>query len=101
MCAEFRGEGHEEGFVDAEALDAVRGEVAVAGAVLVGHADGGGEAAEKEAVGLEDTPEIFEHGVEVCVVASEVEDGAAEDDVEGVVGVGDGLDGFDAEVFRR
>jgi hypothetical protein len=28
-----------------------------------------------------------------------VEDGAADDEVEGVVGVGDGLDGFDAEVF--
>ena len=34
------------------------------------------------------------------VVAGEVEDGAADDEVEGVVGVGDGFDGFDAEVFR-
>ena len=36
----------------------------------------------------------------MCVVAGEVEDGAADDEVEAVVGVGDGLDGFDAEVFR-
>jgi hypothetical protein len=91
---------HEEGFVDAVALDAVGGEVAVAGEVLVGHADGGGETAEEEAIGLEDTPEVFEHGVEVRIVAGEVEDGAADDDVKSVVGVGEGLDGFDAEVFR-
>jgi hypothetical protein len=37
----------------------------------------------------------------VRVVTGEVEDGAADDEVEGVVGVGDGLDGFDTEVFRR
>jgi len=91
---------HEEGFVDAEALDAVGGEITVAGEVLVGHADGGGEAAEEEAAGLEDAPEVFEHGVEVRVVAGEVEDGAADDEVEGFVGVGEGFDGFDAEVFR-
>jgi hypothetical protein len=91
---------HEEGFVDAVALDAVWGEVAVAGEVLVGHADGGGETAEEEAIGLQDTPEVFEHGVEVRIVAGEVEDGAADDDVKSVVGVGEGLDGFDAEVFR-
>ena len=91
---------HEEGFVDAVALDAIRGEVAVAGEVLVGHADGRGQAAEEETVGLEDAPEIFEHGVEVRVVAGEVKDGAADDEIEGVVGVGDGFDGFDAEVFR-
>jgi hypothetical protein len=91
---------HEKGFVDAVAFDAVRGEIAVAGEVLVGHADGGGEAAEEQAIGLEDTPEIFKHGVEVRIVAGEVEDGAADDDVEGLVGVGEGLDGFDAEVFR-
>jgi hypothetical protein len=36
----------------------------------------------------------------VCVVTGEVKDGAADDDVEGLVGVGEGLDGFDAEVFR-
>ena len=33
------------------------------------------------------------------VVAGEVEDGVAEDDVEGGVGEGHGFDGFDAEVF--
>jgi hypothetical protein len=36
----------------------------------------------------------------VCVVTGEVKDGAADDKIEGVVGVGDGLDGFDSEVFR-
>jgi hypothetical protein len=92
---------HKKGFVDTVALGAVGGEVAVAGEVLVGHADGGGEPAEEETVGLEDAPEIFEHGVEVRVVAGEVEDGAADDEIEGVVGMGDGLDGFDAEVSRR
>jgi hypothetical protein len=100
LTAELRGEVHEEGFVDAVALDSVGGEVAAAAEVLVGHADGGGQAAEEETVGLEDAPEIFEHRVEVRVVAGEVEDGAADDQVEGVVGVGDGFDGFDAEVFR-
>ena len=73
---------HEEGFVDAVAFDAVGGEVAAAGEVLVGHADGGGEAAEEKAAGFEDSPEAVEHGVEVGVVAGEVEDGAAVDDVE-------------------
>jgi hypothetical protein len=91
---------HEEGFVDTVALDAVGGEVVVASEVPVGHADGGGETAEEEAPGLKYAPEVFEHGVEVRVVAGEVEDGAADDEVEGVVGVGDGLDGFDAKVFR-
>jgi hypothetical protein len=36
----------------------------------------------------------------VRVVVGEVEDGAADDEVKGVVGIADGLDGFDAEVFR-
>jgi hypothetical protein len=98
MCAWFFGEVHEEGFVDAEALDAVGGKIAVAGEVLVGHADGGGEPAEEEAAGPEDAPEVVEHGVEVCVVAGEVEDGAADDEVEGIGGVGDRVEGFDAEV---
>jgi len=71
----------------------------VAGEVLVGHADGGGEAAEEEAAGFEDAPETADHGVEVCVVAGEVEDRVAEDDVECGVGEGEGFDGFDAEVL--
>jgi len=73
----------------------------VAGDAFVGHADGGGEAAEEKAAGLEDAPEIVQHGVEVRVVAGEVEDSAAKDDIEGGVGVGDGLDGFEAEIFCR
>jgi hypothetical protein len=72
----------------------------VAVEVLVRHADGGGEPTKEEAAGLQNTPEIFEHGVEVRVIAGEVEDGAADDEVKGVVGIADGLDGFDAEVFR-
>jgi hypothetical protein len=36
----------------------------------------------------------------VRVVAGEVEDGAREDEIEGGVWVGDGFDGFEAEVFR-
>jgi hypothetical protein len=36
----------------------------------------------------------------VRVVAGELADGAADDEVKGVVGIADGLDGFDAEVFR-
>jgi hypothetical protein len=90
---------HEEGLVDAEALDAVGGAVTVAGEVLVGHADGGGQAAEEEAVRPENAPEVFEHGVELGIVTGEVKDSAADDEVEGLVGVGDGLDGFDAKVF--
>ena len=50
-------------------------------------------------LGFRTRQRFCEHGVEVGVVAGEVEDGAAEDEVEGVVGVGDGFDGFDAEVF--
>jgi len=73
----------------------------MAAEVLVGHADGGGEAAEEEAAGPENAPEVVEHGVEVSVVAGEVEDGAADDEVEGIGWVGDGLDGFDAEVAGR
>jgi hypothetical protein len=46
--------------------------------------------------GFQHAPEIFEHGVEVGVVAAEVENGAADDEVEGCVGVGDGLYGFEA-----
>jgi hypothetical protein len=91
---------HEEVFVDAVTFDAVGRKVTVAGEVLVGHADGGGKAAEEETVGLDDAPEVFEHSVEVSVVAGEVEDGAADDEVEGFVRVGDRFDGFDAEVFR-
>jgi hypothetical protein len=92
---------HQEGFVDTVALDSVGGEVVVASEVLMGHADGGGEAAEEEAAGLKYAPEVLEHGVEVRVVAGEVEDGTAHDEVERVVGVGDGLDGLDAKIFRR
>jgi hypothetical protein len=91
---------HEEVFVDAVTFDAVGREVTMAGEVLVGHADGGGKAGEEETVRLDDAPEIFEHGVEVSVVAGEVKDGAADDEVEGFVRVGDGFDGLDAEVFR-
>jgi hypothetical protein len=47
LCPELRGEVHEEGFVDAETFDAVGGAVMVAGKVLVGHADGGGEPAKE------------------------------------------------------
>ena len=53
------GEVHEEGFVDAVALGAVGSEVAAAFDVLVGHADGGGEAAEEKAAGLEHAPEAL------------------------------------------
>ena len=92
------GEVHEERFVDAVEFDAVGGEVVAAGEMVMGHADGGGEAAEEESAGLEDSPEILEHGVEVGFVAGEVEDGAAMDDVEGVVGECEGLERLDAEV---
>jgi hypothetical protein len=99
LGVQFFHEGNEEGLVDAEALDTVGSQIVAAGEVLVNHADGGGEAAEEEAAGFKNSPEIVEHGVEVSVVAGEVEDSAAEDEVEGGVGVGDGFDGFDAEVF--
>jgi hypothetical protein len=99
LTVELSGELHEEGFVDAEAFGSVGREVAVAGDVLVWHADGGGETAEEETAGLQDSPEALQHGVEVSVVAREVEDGVAEDDVEEGVGEGHGLDGFDAKVF--
>ncbi len=99
LAIELLGELHEERFVDAEAFDSVGRQVAMAGEVTVRHADGGGEPAEEEPAGLQDTPEVLQHGVEVVVVAGEVEDCAAEDDVEGCIGEGHTLDGFDAKVF--
>jgi hypothetical protein len=98
---QFGGEVHEEGFIDTETLDAVGGNITMAGEMLMGSSDDGGETAEEEAAGFQHAPEIMQHGVEVSVVSAEVEDGAAEDEVEGGVGIGDGLDGFDAEVFGR
>ena len=65
------------------------------------HADGGGEAAEEKTSGLEDSPEVTQHGVEVLVVAREVENGATEDEVGKGVGKRQGLDGLDAEVGLR
>src|SRR5271156_4123134 len=64
------------------------------------HSDGGSETAEEKTAGLQDAPEIVQHGVEVRVVAGEVEDSAANDNVKGSVGVGDRLDGFETEVAR-
>jgi len=78
LCAELCGEAHEEGFVDAEALYAVGGEVAVAGEVPVGHADGGGEAAEEEARWFQDAPGSAQHGQEVIVIARKMQDSTAE-----------------------
>ena len=89
---------HEKGFVDAVEFDAVGGEVATAFDVLVGHADGGGEAAEEEAAGFEDAPEVLQDRVELGVAAAEVEDAVAVDEVEEGVGEGHGLEWFDAEV---
>ena len=82
LAIELCGELHGEGFVDAEAFGSVGCEVTVTGDVLVRHSDGGGEAAEEETAGLQDSPEALQHGVEVCVVAGEVEDGVAENDVK-------------------
>ena len=50
------------------------------------HADSRGEAAKKETAGTKDAPELGKHGVKLRVVAGEVEDGAAHDDI-GKVGV--------------
>jgi hypothetical protein len=99
LGVQFFREGHQEGLVDAEAFDTVGGQVVVAGEVLVSHADGGGETTEEEAARFKNSPEVVEHGVEVSVVTGEVEDGAAENQIEGGVWIGDGFDGFDAEVF--
>jgi len=97
---ELAGEVEEEGFVDEVAGGAV-GELGAASfdwLDQVFDADGGGEAGEKDAVGFEGSPGVFEHGEEVAVVAGEVEDGAEEDYVELGVGEGHGFDGFVAEV---
>ena len=67
--------------------------------MLVRHADDGGEAAEEETAGFEDAPEALKHRVEVLVVAGEVEDGVAENYVEGGGGEGQGIDGFEVEVI--
>lgn len=88
LAVELFGELHEEGFVDAEAFGPVGCEVTMTNDVLVRHADGGGEAAEEETARFQDSPEALQHGVEVVVVAGEVEDGVAENDVEGGVGEG-------------
>ena len=86
MTAQVCGEVHEEGFVDAVTFGAVGSEETPSLNVMVRHADGGGKAAEEKAAGLEHAPEAMQHGVEVGIVAGEVEDGVAEDDVEGGVG---------------
>jgi hypothetical protein len=65
----------------------------------VRHADGRGESAEEQAAGFQDSPKVLQHRVEVVIVAGEVENCAAEDDVERCVGEGQVLDGFDAKVF--
>ena len=89
---------HKECFVDAVELDAPRGEVSSTFEVLVGHANGGGEAAEQEAAWSEGTPEAFKDRVELGVAAAEMEDGATVDEVEEGVGEGNGFEWFDAEV---
>lgn len=99
-CAHLLRELHEHSFVDEEPLLAVADDVAVAVDVLEVHADAGAEAAEEHAAGTEHTPQLRQHLVEVLVVAGEVKDGIAEDDVGEGVREWELLDDADLEVFR-
>ena len=63
------------------------------------HADARGEATKKETAGTKDAPEFGEHGVKLRVVASEVKNGVAENDVGKVGGIRQLLDASDLEVF--
>jgi hypothetical protein len=60
-----------------------------------------GEAAEEEAAGFQNAPRAFQHGFEVRVVAGEVEDGAADDNIGTRAGEGNGFDWLGAEVRGR
>src|SRR5258708_34774838 len=95
------GEPDEKSFVDEVALDTVGGEEAAAVDAPVLHANGGGEAAEEEATGFQDSPDVAQHSGEVLVVAREVEHGTAEHDVGEGVREGHRFDGLDAEVVWR
>lgn len=100
VCAEFAGEREQQGFIDEVAFGAIGEQVVASGDVyeLGFDADGGGKAAEEEAIGLECAPGAQEHGAEVFVVAGEVEHGAAEDDVGEGGWEGETLQRFGAEV---
>lgn len=77
----------------------VAGEAAADGFDLVFDADGGGKAGEEDAARFDEAEEVFEHALEFFVVAGEMEDGVADDEVEGGVFEGHRADGFDAEVL--
>lgn len=92
-------QSHQFLFIDEEPGLAIgHGEEAVADGGEI-HADAGCEAAEEEAAGAQDAPQFGEHGVELRVVACEVEDGIAKDDVGEVCGKRHLLDAADLEVF--
>jgi hypothetical protein len=63
------------------------------------HADARGEPGEKETSRSKDTPEFGEHRVKLCVVASEVEDGAAQDDIGECRGKGHLLNASDLKII--
>ena len=90
----------QERFVHQVSLRTIRQQEAAAreGLDLCFDSDGGREPAEQQTARLQDAPRIAEHGVEVSVVAREMKDGAADDEIGETVGEGHGFDGFDAKV---
>lgn len=71
------------------------------GADQVFNPNGGTEAREEHAAGVEDAPHFCDHLLEMGIVAGEMQHGDGEDGVEGVVWKGDVFNGFSPEVFRR
>jgi len=103
-CAtEFGGQCEKIRFVDKKSLGAVgQGESPPAqGGEAAFHADGRCEAAKEEAVRLDETPSTAKHRLEVELVSGEVENGAANDDIGGVIGKAVGLHGLRPEVGGR
>ena len=65
------------------------------------HADRGSEAAEEEPAGFQDPPRSVQHGLEVRVVAGEMEDGVADDHIRAGIVERHMFDGFDSKIRLR
>ena len=93
----------EKGFIDQIALGAIGEMVAAAGdgADLVSIPMVEARRQKKRPPGFRRRPGALQHGVEMRVIAGEVEDRAAEDHVGEGVGEGVGFDGFGAEMAWR
>jgi hypothetical protein len=103
LPAEFVRKGVEQGFVHQVALGAVGEQEPAPGNLpdLGFHSHRRSKAAEEQAARREDSPDSTKHRPKVLVVAGEVENRAADDDICKSIGKGHGFDRFGPEIGRR